>query len=136
MATNRDSLFDSILENSMNTGLKSNLDSAILNAGVKDSEKYRIVGVPYDIIRKNLVSKTITGINILGKDIINIDISSDGDIVTYNLSTIFDTYGVDRPNYAEPTNKWGGVKKYLLRTFLMICLAIYCQRCVVCMQVI
>lgn len=106
MATNRDSIFDSILENSMNTGLKSNLDAAILSAGVKIPKNTGLWEYP-DIIRKNLVSKTVTGINILGKDIINIDMSSDGNIVTYNLSTIFDTCGVNRPNYAEPTNKWG-----------------------------
>lgn len=106
MATNHDSIFDSILENSMNAGLKSNLDSAILNAGVKIPKNTGLWEYP-DIIRKNLVSKTVTGINILGKDIINIDMSSNGNIVTYNLSTIFDTCGIDRPNYAEPTNKWG-----------------------------
>lgn len=106
MATKRDSLFDHILENSINTGLKSNLDAAITNAGVKVPKNVGLWEYP-DIIRKNLVSKTVTGINILGGDVINIDISSDGDIVTYNLSTAFDTLGVDRPEYATVNDKWG-----------------------------
>lgn len=106
MATNRESLFDSILENSINTGLKGNLDAAITNAGVKIPKNTGLWEYP-EIIRKNLVSKTVTGINILGKDVLNIDISSDGEVVTYNLSTIFDTYGIDRPNYADESNSWG-----------------------------
>ena len=105
---NRESLFDSIIENSINTGIKNNLADAISNAGVKVPTSTGLWEYP-DIIRKNLVSKTVTGINILGKDIINVDISSDGDIVTYNLSTVFDTYGIDRPEYADPNNKWGKV---------------------------
>ena len=32
---NRESLFDSIIENSINTGIKNNLADAITNAGVK-----------------------------------------------------------------------------------------------------
>ena len=106
MATNRESLFDSILENSINTGLKGNLDAAINNAGVKIPKNTGLWEYP-EIIRKNLVSKTVTGINILGKDVLNIDISSDGEVVTYNLSTIFDTYRIDRPIYADESNSWG-----------------------------
>lgn len=102
----RESLFDSILENSISTGIKSNLEDAITNAGVKVPKSAGLWEYP-DIIRKNLVNKTVTGINILGKDVINIDISSDGNVVTYNLSTIFDSYGVPRPNYAGTNNKWG-----------------------------
>lgn len=102
----KDSLFGSVLENSVNTGLKSNLDNAITNAGVKVPTNAGLWEYP-EIIRKNLVSKTVTGINILGKDIINIDTTCDGDVLTYNLSTVFDTYGVDYPNYAEVPNKWG-----------------------------
>jgi hypothetical protein len=105
---NRESLFDSILENSVNVGVKNNLAQAISNAGVKLPANTGLWEYP-EIIRKNLVSKTVTGINILGGDVINIDISSDGDVVTYNLSTVFDTYGVDRPDYASPNNQWGKV---------------------------
>lgn len=103
---NRDSLFGSVLENSVNTGLKNNLDNAINNAGVKVPANLGLWEYP-ELIRKNLVSKTVTGINILGKDVVNIDISSDGDIVTYNLSTMYDTLGVDYPNFAPEDSNWG-----------------------------
>ena len=103
---NNESLFDSVLENSINTGLKKNIDSAIANAGVKVPANVGLWEYP-EIIRKNLVSKTVTGINILAGDVINIDVSSDGDVVTYNMSTVFDTYGVPRPNYANTNYKWG-----------------------------
>ena len=103
---NRDSLFGSVLENSVNTGLKNNLDNAIANAGVKVPPAAGLWEYP-EIIRKNLVSKTVTGINILGKDIINIDTSSDGEVLTYNLSTAYDTFGVEYPNYIETDKDWG-----------------------------
>lgn len=102
----RDSLFDSILENSINTGVKTNLENAITNAGVKVPKNTGLWEYP-EIIRKNLVNKTVTGINILGGDVINIDVSSDGDVVTYTLSTVFDSNGVVRPNYAIDNKKWG-----------------------------
>lgn len=105
MAT-RESLFDSILESSINTGIKSNLEDAITNAGVKVPKSTGLWEYP-EIIRKNLVNKTVTGINILGGDVINIDISSNEDVVTYNLSTVFDSNGVVRPNYAIDNKKWG-----------------------------
>jgi hypothetical protein len=100
------SLFDVVLENSMNVGLQSNLKKSIENAGIHVPAETCLWQYP-EIIRKNLVSKTVTGINILGGDVINIDTSSDGEVVTYNLSTVFDTYGVPRPNYAGTNNKWG-----------------------------
>ena len=56
---------------------KKNLDNAIANAGVKVPPAAGLWEYP-EIIRKNLVSKTVTGINILGKDIINIDDSDIG----------------------------------------------------------
>lgn len=103
---NKGSLFDGVLENSMNVGLQSNLKNAIENAGISVPANAGLWCYP-DIIRKNLVSKTVTGINILGKDVIKIDTTSDGDILTYNLSTAFDTHGVSRPNYSKYNNKWG-----------------------------
>ena len=72
---NKDTLFGSVLENSVNTGLKKNLDAALTNAGVKVPSTACMWEYP-DIIRKNLVAKTVTGINILGGDVINIDTSS------------------------------------------------------------
>lgn len=103
---NKGSLFDGVLENSMNVGLQSNLKNAIENAGITVPASAGLWHYP-EIIRKNLVSKTVTGINILGGDVINIDTSSDGEILTYKLSTNIDTYGVKRPNYAGVNNKWG-----------------------------
>ena len=103
---NKGSLFDSVLENSINVGLQSNLKNAIENAGVHVPANAGLWHYP-EIIRKNLVSKTVTGINIIGSDIINIDTSSDGDILTYKLSTVIDTNGTKRPNYAKNNNKWG-----------------------------
>lgn len=103
---NKGSLFDGVLENSINVGLQSNLKNAIENAGVHVPANAGLWHYP-EIIRKNLVSKTVTGINIIGSDIINIDTSSDGDIVTYKLSTVIDTNGTKRPNYAKNNNKWG-----------------------------
>lgn len=100
------SLFDGVLENSMNVGLQSNLKKSIENAGINVPADACLWQYP-EIIRKNLVSKTVTGINIFGGDVINIDTSSDGDVITYNLSTNFDTHGASRPNYAKPNNKWG-----------------------------
>lgn len=107
----KDSLFNSILENSINTGVKANLTAAINNAGITVPKDAGIWEYP-EIIRKNLISKTVTGVNILGKDIINIDIAhstnAEGkDICEYTLSTIFDTNGIPRPNYAEVSRHWG-----------------------------
>lgn len=100
------SLFDGVLENSMNAGLQSNLKNSIENAGIHVPANTCLWQYP-EIIRKNLVSKTVTGINIIGKDIINIETSSDGDVLTYNLSTTIDTHGTSRPNYAKSNSKWG-----------------------------
>lgn len=99
-------LIDNVLENSISTGLKTNLQNAMSNVGVKVPSSTGLWQYP-DIIRNNLVSKTVTGINILGKDIINIDSKVENNILTYNLSTIFDTYTVNRPNYAFENTKWG-----------------------------
>lgn len=99
-------LIDSVLENSMSTGLQSNLKQSIENAGVRVPSSTCLWQYP-EIIRSKLVAKTVTGINILGGDIINIDTSSDGKVLTYNISTVFDTYGVPRPNYAWENTKWG-----------------------------
>ena len=99
-------IIDSILENSISTGLQSNLKDSIESAGVKVPSSTCLWQYP-EIIRKNLVAKTVTGINILGGDIINITSESDGDILTYNISTLFDSYGTPRPNYAWENTKWG-----------------------------
>lgn len=99
-------LIDNVIENSMSTGLQTNLKRSIEAAGVKVPSSTCLWQYP-EIIRNNLVAKTVTGINILGGDVINITTESDGDILTYNVSTIFDSYGVPRPNYAWENTKWG-----------------------------
>lgn len=99
-------LFDSVIENSMNVGIQQNLKRAISDAGVKIPQSVCLWEYP-EIIRQNLVSKTVTGVNILGGDIININTNVENDIVTYNISTIFDTNGVPRPNYSWKNTKWG-----------------------------
>lgn len=105
---NKGSLFEGVLENSVNVGTRSNLKNAIENAGIVVPADAGLWEYP-EIIRKNLVSKTVTGINIAGRDVINIDVSSDGEVVKYDISTAFDTYGVPRPNYAKGNYKWGDV---------------------------
>lgn len=99
-------LLDSVLENSMSAGLQTNLKNAITDAGVKVPSSTCLWQYP-EVIRKNLVSKTVTGVNILGGDVINIDTKVENDIVTYNISTVFDSYGAPRPNYAWENTKWG-----------------------------
>lgn len=99
-------LLDSVLENSMSAGLQTNLKNAITDAGVKVPSSTCLWQYP-EVIRQNLVSKTVTGVNILGGDVINIDTKVENDVVTYNISTVFDTYGTPRPNYAWENTKWG-----------------------------
>ena len=62
-----------------------------------------------EIIRNNLVAKTVSNINILGKDIIDISTSLENNQMVYNISTAYDTKNVSRPNYASPAN-WGNIK--------------------------
>jgi hypothetical protein len=73
-------LLDSVLENSMSAGLQTNLKNAITDAGVKVPSSTCLWQYP-EVIRKNLVSKTVTGVNILGGDVINIDTKVENDIV-------------------------------------------------------
>ena len=99
-------IFDNILENSINIGLQKNFKNALEDAGVNVSESIGLWHYP-DIIRQNLISKTVNGVNILGGDIINIQTTVKDDILTYNISTVFDSNGVIRPNYAPENSKWG-----------------------------
>jgi hypothetical protein len=108
----RGSLFDGVLENSVNTGVKNNLASAITSVGVKIPANTGLWEYP-EIIRKNLVSKTINGINIsakygIGEDVLSIepDGTDDNGNLKYIISTVFDTKNIDRPEYAADNNKW------------------------------
>lgn len=95
----------SVLENSINQGLKNNLKTAMQNAGVSISTDVGLWQYP-EIIRNKMATNTITGINILGKDIINISYKVDNDIMTYEISTCIDTYKLDRPVWANANNQW------------------------------
>lgn len=95
----------SVLENSINQGLKNNLKTAMQNAGVSISTDVGLWQYP-EIIRNKMATNTITGINILGKDIINISYKVDNDIMTYEISTCIDTYKLDRPVWASANSQW------------------------------
>ena len=87
---------NSILNNSMATGLQINLKDAIEDVGGQVPEKACLWEYP-EIIRKNLTAKTINIINLIGKDIIKIN--SENDI--YSISTELDTTKLNRPNYVN-----------------------------------
>ena len=87
---------NSILNNSMATGLQINLKDAIEDVGGQVPEKACLWEYP-EIIRKNLTAKTINVINLIGKDIIKIN--SENDI--YSISTELDTTKLNRPNYVN-----------------------------------
>lgn len=105
-------LMNSVLENSINQGLKTNLKNAIQSSGVSVSNKTGLWQYP-EIIKNKLVANTITGINLLGKDIINISCVTNTDIMTYEISTCVDTYELDRPVWANANNKWN--KKFTVQ---------------------
>lgn len=95
----------SVLENSINQGLKNNLRTAMQNVGVSVSNNIGLWQYP-EIIRKKMAANTITGINLLGKDIINISYKVDNDIMTYEISTCIDAYKLDRPVWASANSQW------------------------------
>lgn len=95
----------SIVNSSMKNGLQMNLKDALEDVGVHVSDDKCLWEYP-DIIRKNLVSKTVSSINIKGKDIINIsEVESDGTI-SYEISTSIDSSKLPRPNYSEDNANW------------------------------
>ena len=96
-----------IVEQSMINGLKTNLKDAIEYAGAKVSKSECLWKYP-EIIRDNLIAKSINNINLLGKDVINITKEHDNNNeIIYNISTIYDTNNIERPNYALPSDSWG-----------------------------
>ena len=97
---------DSILGNSMTVGLQKNLKDALEDVGVKVPSSVCLWQYP-ELIRNSLVANTISGINIEGKDIIHINTISEGDKVSYEIGSIYDTRNINRPNYAEPNENWG-----------------------------
>lgn len=90
----------------MINGLQKNLKDAIEYAGINIQKSDCLWQYP-DIIKKNLVAKTINNINLLGKDIITVSRNTTEDEIIYNISTIYDTAANKRPNYALPLTEWG-----------------------------
>lgn len=99
-------LMDSVLENSINQGLKNNLNNALSDTGVKVSSKVGLWQYP-EIIRNKMAVNTINGINITGNDCIKISYTVDNDIMNYEISTVLDTYDLNRPDWAGYNGKWG-----------------------------
>ena len=100
-------LMDSVLENSINQGLKHNLKNAIENAGVKVSSNTGLWEYP-EIIRNKMAVNTINGINMVGGDCIKISYTvDDNSVMNYEISTSIDSYKLNRPKWANDNNKWG-----------------------------
>jgi hypothetical protein len=95
-----------ILDHSLHTGLQHNFKDAIEDAGGVVPASACLWEYP-EIIRKNLVAKTISNINIRGKDIIQIQPVSENDTMVYEISTNIDTSKLKYPNYAEQDSSWG-----------------------------
>ena len=98
-------LMDSVLENSINQGLKNNLKNAMEGAGVKVSSKTGLWQYP-EIIRNKMAANTVNGINLVGGDCIKISYTVDNDIVNYEIATSIDSYKLNRPIWANPNNRW------------------------------
>lgn len=98
-------LMDSVLENSINQGLKQNLKRSIEHAGVNVSSSVGLWQYP-EIIRKKMAANTVNGINLIGGDCINISYTVNNDIINYEISTSIDSYKLNRPAWANPNNKW------------------------------
>lgn len=97
---------DSVLENSINQGLKNNLKTAMASAGVKVSSKTGLWQYP-KIIREKMAINTINGINLIGGDCIKITPTVENDIINYEISTSIDSYKLNRPKWASENNQWG-----------------------------
>jgi hypothetical protein len=98
-------LMDSVLENSINQGLKNNLKTAMEGAGVKVPSKTGLWQYP-EIIRNKMAVNTVNGINLVGGDCIKISYTVDNDIVNYEIATSIDSYKLNRPVWANPNNQW------------------------------
>lgn len=99
-------LMDSVLENSINQGLKNNLKTAIEGAGVKVSSKTGLWQYP-EIIRNKMAVNTVNGINLVGGDCIKIIPTVENDIINYEITTSIDSYKLNRPKWAGNNNQWG-----------------------------
>ena len=100
-----DGLMDSVLENSINHGLKNNFKNALEDTGIKVSSNIGLWQYP-EIIRNKMAVNTVNGINIVGGDCINISYTVDNDVMTYEIGTSIDSYKLHRPVWAAQNNKW------------------------------
>lgn len=98
-------LMDSVLENSINQGLKTNLKNAMSNAGVEVSPDAGLWQYP-EIIRNKMAANTVNGINIAGKDCIKISYTVENDTINYEIGTSIDTYKLNRPKWASHNDNW------------------------------
>jgi hypothetical protein len=98
-------LMDSVLENSINQGLKHNLKNAITNAGVSVDPNVGLWQYP-EIIRNKMAVNTVNGINLAGKDCIKITPTVENDVITYEISTAIDSHKLERPKWVNENNKW------------------------------
>ena len=99
-------LMDSVIENSINHGLKHNLQEAMGGVGVKIAPEAGLWEYP-EIIRNKMAVNTINGINIIGGDCIKINRSvDDNNVMNYEIITSIDSYKLKRPAWASPNNQW------------------------------
>lgn len=99
-------LMDSIVENSINQGLKNNLKDAIASAGVKVTANTGLWEYP-EIIRNKMAINTINGINLIAGDSIKITHSvDDNNTSNFEISTSIDSYKLHRPIWASENNSW------------------------------
>lgn len=99
-------LMDSVLENSINQGLKNNFKTAMEEVGVKVSSTTSLWQYP-EIIRKKMAVNTVNGINLIGGDCIKITPTVENDVINYEISTSIDSYKLNRPKWASENNQWG-----------------------------
>lgn len=103
MATiNKKHTHGGILNSSMSTGLQNNLKDAIQDVGGQVPESACLWEYP-EIIRKNLIAKTVSVLNIKGSDIIKV---TGDDMNNYVISTEIDKSLLTRPNYAKPDENY------------------------------
>lgn len=97
--------YHGLVDHTMKNGLQINLKDAIEDVGLKVPDNACLWEYP-EIIRNGLTAKTISDINLLGKDIINVSTSiKDGELI-YEISTSVDTKNIIRPNYALSNDEW------------------------------
>lgn len=96
-------IFDGLLDNSINTGIKKNIKDAIESLGVSVPANACLWEYP-DIIRKKLVANALADVK--AHDIIKIYTTLEDNRPVYNISTKYDTVSIIRPNYAANNDEW------------------------------